>query len=221
MMIASPNDDIRVDSETMAWSDTLSSQSEDSQWIPDQLTAQLFRLWRVICAQSFDVNSNETAFHLHNIGSTIAKIWGAHQENIILRGESFPPNSTDNTVYRDSLSVLIEAYFAAAQIMFSLAGSLAPAHSYLTSEDPCQVILSSASYLFRDRTAICCIGHDMFLPLTLLAFHGTSVEYRKMAFTFLKEQIRGMPFEGLMAIAVRHINTAGFQGGLKRLSMAH
>ncbi|KAI0120726.1 hypothetical protein BJ170DRAFT_161838 [Xylariales sp. AK1849] len=212
MMIASPLDDTEVDSGTRAWSDTLSTQSEGSQPVADQLTAQLFRLWKFIRAQKLEVDSNKTASHLHSIGSSITKIWISCQEDAALRGEALSHSSAGKTVYRDGSSALMEAYFAAAQVMLSLAGPLAPSHSFLTSEDPCQTILTCVSYLFRERTSIGCVGHDMFLPLTLVALHSTSLKCRSMAHTFLEDRLREMPFQGLRAIVVQRIKSVDDQG---------
>lgn len=211
MMIASPLDGVQQDLEARAWSGTLTSLLKGSQPVADQLTTQLFRLWKIVCARKSDADSNETALHLRNIGSIIATIWAAYQEDSIRRGEASLLGPASNAPYRDSLAALMEAYFASAQVMFSLAGPLAPSHSYLTSEDPCQVILRSASYLFKGRTAICCVGHDVFLPLTLLALHGTSVKYRRMAYAFLEEEIPRIPFKGLREIAIQRIKSVDVQ----------
>lgn len=220
MLLTSPLDYIGADWAAKIWTDVLWVPSEDSPPVADRLMAQLFILWKILRSQKRDTESGNTALQLLIVSSSIKETWDGYQKEAEIRGESLQYESSGKTVYRDGSTALVVAYFATAQLMLFLAGSKAQSLFSLTIKDPCKVILSCASYLFRMSKFIGCAGLSMVLPLTLVALHGTSSRYRNMAYKDLANQLRGTPFRCLGQSALQRVKSGGSQD-LFRLEGAH
>ena len=187
--------------------------SDKSPEVTDRLMAPMTGLWKLIGAGMSEGNASMTGLNLHNLASSIDKIWIAFQKDAVLYG-LIKYDSSGETVYRDGSTALTVAYFATTQVMLSLARTLGPAPSSQTNEDQCQAILNCASFLLRRRKSLGCAGLAMLLPLTLVGLHGSSSECRRIAYSYLDIGFRSTEFGGLRSIALQRIHSSGFQGSV-------